>query len=311
MTNDLFRIDPKLLAAIADLQLLARLVVEGFLSGLHASPNFGSSVEFAQYRPYVQGDDPRLVDWSLYARTDRLHTKQFQEETNLRCTVLLDCSASMNFSSEAVSKFHYARMLAACLAMLLFRQKDAVGLIAFHEDVETYIPPRMNSQHLHRLVIELDQLKPFGQTGLAAALRKVGDLLPQRGMAILISDFLCPLDETLALVKLLRARHHDVLIFSIADPWEREFSFRRSVTLVDSETGKELFIAPDSVREQYCENRNRHFSRLREECLSAEIDFVELATSEPLDRALSGFLQRRKRILLTTASRRMRVGGGV
>jgi len=311
MTNDSFRVDPKLLATIADLQLLARIVVEGFLSGLHDSPNFGSSVEFAQYRPYVQGDDPRLVDWSLYARTDRLHTKQFQEETNLRCTIVLDCSASMDFASEIVSKFQYARILAACLAMLLYRQKDAAGLIAFHEEIETYIPPRMNVQHLHRILIELDRLTPSGQTGLAAALHQVGDLLPQRGMAILISDFLCPLDETLALVKLLRARHHDVLIFSIADPQERDFSFRRSITLVDSETGKELFIAPDSVREQYRENRNRHFAYLREECLSAEIDFEELTTSEPLDRALSGFMQRRNRILLSGVSRRIRAGGGI
>lgn len=310
MKSDLFHIDPSQLATISDLQLLARIVVEGFISGLHTSPHFGSSVEFAQYRPYVQGDDPRFVDWSLYARTDRLHTKQFQEETNLRCTILLDCSASMNFKSGAISKFHYARMLCACLVMLLFKQKDAAGLLAFQDDITTCIPPRMTARHLNRFLISLNDLEPSGQTNLAHALQKAGDMLPQRGMIIIISDFLQPLDETLPLLKLLHARRHDALIFSISDPIENDFQISRSATLIDSETGKEIFIAPEAVREQYIENRNRHFSRLREECLSSEIDFEEFTTSEPLDHVLSHFLRQRNRILMSRSTRRTRMAGG-
>lgn len=311
MKNDLSLVDPALLASLTDLALLARVVVEGFIAGLHASPHFGSSVEFVQYRPYVQGDDPRFVDWSLYARTDRLHTKQFQEETNLRCTILLDCSASMQFASGPVSKFQYARMLAACLAMLLFQQKDAAGLVAFNQDIDTYIPPRMNALHFHRLLVELGRLAPSGPTGLAMTLQKIGDLLSPRSLVVVLSDFLCPLDEIVPLLKQLRARRHDVLVLPIGDAMERDFTWNRSATLVDAESGQELYIVPAAVREQYLENRRCHFDRLREECLSAEIDMEEYITTEPLHRALSCFLQRRNRNRRAGDSRRKRVGGGV
>ena len=167
-------IEPSELAKITDLQLLARIVVEGFMVGLHRSPQSGSSIEFAQYRPYTAGDDPRFVDWNLYARTDRLHIKQYQEETNVRCAVALDCSASMDYGSGAVTKFHYARMLAASLAMLLHHQKDAVGFISYHEGLRPYIPPRNNARHLRRILVELDNIQPGTTTETAKALEFLG-----------------------------------------------------------------------------------------------------------------------------------------
>ncbi|MBN2326353.1 MAG: DUF58 domain-containing protein [Candidatus Omnitrophica bacterium] len=310
MSSDLFHIDPQQLAAITDLQLLARIVVEGFMSGLHASPHFGASVEFAQYRPYVQGDDPRFVDWSLYARTDRLHSKQFQAETNLRCMILLDCSASMSFSSMKASKFDYARMLSACLAMMLFRQKDAFGLLAFHEEIEAYIPPRMNQQHFNHMLLSLNDLAPSRKTNFPAILQKANDLIPHRGMLIIISDFLHPFKDIIELITLLSVRHRDVLIFSISDPMEEDLSLNRSVTLIDSETNKEAYVVPDFIRKEYQENRRRHFSQVREECFSLEIDYGEFLTTEPLDRGLFQFLSKRKQILLSRSAHRTRTGGG-
>ena len=155
------------------------------MTGLHRSPHSGSSIEFAQYRPYAQGDDLRFVDWHLYGRTDRLHVKQFQEETNLRCTILLDCSASMDYASNTVTKFHYGRMLAACIAMILNEQHDATGLVAYHHDMLNYVPPRASQRHLRRLFVELDNLQPEGHTDTAGALHYLGDVLQPRGIVIL------------------------------------------------------------------------------------------------------------------------------
>ncbi len=286
-------IDPAVLAGISDLMLLARTVVDGFRAGLHRSMNFGASVEFAQYRPYVQGDDPRFVDWDLYARTDRLHTKQFHDETNLRCILLLDSSASMVFTSGGVTKFHYGRMLAACLAMLLHQQNDAIGLIGFHDSPDLYIPPRNSKPHLRRLLVELNDLAPSGQTDLPKALEYLGSILPLRSLVIIISDLLQPADEMIDYLKLIKAKQHDVSIMQISDPAECSFDFAKSMTFADAENESELFVVPEQFRSEYLENRKRHFEKIRRECLSVEIDLEEFVTTEPLDRALYHFIQQR------------------
>jgi uncharacterized protein (DUF58 family) len=302
-------IDPTELAKLANLNLIARAGVIGLQGGMHRSLHTGSSAEFAQYRPYAQGDDPRFVDWRIYGRTDRLHIKQFQDESNLRCTLLLDCSASMDYASGPLTKFRYGQMLAACLALMLSRQRDAVGLIAYHHEICVRMPPRVRPNHLRRMMIELENLKPAGETDTAGALRFIGDTLPPRGMIVLISDLLHPLDQTLLHLRSLRARRHDVLVFQITDPAERTFPFDRGVTLQDVEDGREQFIAPEVVRRQYLANRNEHFARIRKECLAEEISIEELTTDEPLDRALHYYLSRRRHALVT-ASRRSRAGGG-
>lgn len=311
MEQTLRFIEPEQLANVADLQLLARTVVEGLMSGLHRSPLSGSSIEFAQYRPYSQGDDLRKIDWHLFGRTDRLYIKQFEEETTMRTTILLDCSGSMDYSSHVVTKFDYARMLAATLAVLLQRQRDAVGLIAYHHELVTYIPPLSNDRHVRRILVELDNARAEGHTDTPGALAYLGDVLKPRGMVILISDLLHPMDEMIDHLKSLRARNQDVLVMHISDPAEQTFPFEETLTFVDAETGQEQYAVPDAVREQYLENRRAHFEAIRKECLEVEIDITEFTTSEPLDRALHFYLHRRNRaVSQTSAANRYAVGGG-
>ncbi len=306
MSKQLQFIDPAELARIKDLHVLARSLVEGMSAGLHRSPHAGASVEFAQYRPYAQGDDLRHIDWRLYGRTDRLHIKQFQEETNLRCTIVLDASASMGYTSTGVTKWRYAQMLAASLAYLLNQQRDAVGLVGYQNGVSAYLPPRLGPRHLRRVLVELDKLSPGGGSDTAGTLGYLGNVIRPRGMAILISDLLHPLDESLARLRSLRARRQDVLVFQICDPAEQTFPFTRVATFVDLEDHREMYVLPDAVRDQYLANRARHFARVRTECLAHEIDIEEFSTERPLDFALHYFLQRRSRILMR--SRRMHHG---
>lgn len=303
-------IDPAQLAGVADLALLARTVVDGFLSGAHRSPHSGASIEFAQYRPYTQDDDARRIDWKLFARADRLHIKQYQEETNMRCTLLLDCSASMDYGSELLTKFDYARMLAACLTMILHRQRDAVGFVAYHREIVTHIPPGADPKRLRQIMIELENLQASGETNTAGALETLGETLPARGMVVLISDLLHPSDEMVRHLKSLRARRHDVLAIQIADPAEQEFPFEQSTTLIDAESGGERFTIPDDVRDEYLANRARHFDEIRRECLAGEIDVDEFSTAEPLDRALRFFLKRRGHALMRSSQRRPRAAAG-
>ena len=303
-------IDPAELAKIQDLQLLARTVVEGFMSGLHRSPHSGSSIEFAQYRPYAQGDDLRFVDWRLYGRTDRLHIKQYEEETSLRCTLLLDCSGSMDYGSAEITKFDYARMLAASLSMVLHYQHDSTGFVAYHDELLDYLPPRTGMGHLRRIFVELDNLRPQGKTDTEGALKSLADVLKPRGMVVLISDLLHPVEGVIDHLKSLRARRHDLVVFQISDPAEKSFPFEESATFIDAESGQERFAVPEAVREEYLANRRRHFDRIRSECLASEIDVMEFTTDEPFDRALRHFLHRRARALMTSGLKRGRAAGG-
>lgn len=310
MNKTFKHVDPADLMKLSDLQLLARTVVEGSFSGMHRSPLHGSSIEFAQYRPYVQGDDLRHVDWTLYGRSDRLHVKMFHEETSLQCTILLDCSSSMEYGSGPVTKFNYARMLAACLTMLLHKQNDSFGLVTYHHDVFMHLHPKSNIQQLYNVLTALDTLEPQGKTDTDKSLAYLGNVLKPRGMVVLISDLLHPLDEMLKHLKSLRARRHDVLVLQIADEAEQTFPFDRTVTLVDAESSNEQYVVPDSVRKEYLENRRNHFSTIQRECRAAEIDIVEFVTKEPLDRALHHFLYRRNNALYTSSVNKNMAAGG-
>lgn len=309
-TKQFKHVDPADLMKISDLQLLARTVVEGAFSGMHRSPLHGSSIEFAQYRPYVQGDDLRFVDWTLYGKTDRLHVKMFHEETSLQCTILLDCSASMNYGSGAVTKFQYARMLAACLTMMLYKQNDSFGLVTYHHDVFMHIQPKCSPQQLYNVLTALDTLQPQGRTDTDKSLAYLGNILKPRGMVVLISDLLHPLAEMLKHLKSLRARRHDVLVLQIADPAEQTFPFDHTITLIDAESQNEQYVVPDTVRKEYLENRHNHFSNIQRECRAAEIDIEEFTTSEPLDRALHHFLYRRNHALYTSSVNKNAAAGG-
>ncbi len=303
MVNRCQFIAPAELAVMADLQLLARTVVAGMAGGVQRSARTGSAAEFAQYRSYAQGDDPRFVDWRLYGRSDRLYVRQFREETNLRCTILLDCSASMDYGSGAVDKFRYAQMLVACLATLAFEQRDEVGFAAFAAELEAYIPGRARADHLHRLLAAMANARAQGGTDTESALRFAGDALPARGMVVLVSDLLFPLENVVRQLRSLRARRHDVLVLQISDRAERDFPFERAVTLRDAEEGRELFVVPSAVRAQYLQNRDHHFAEIRRACLAAEIDIAEFSCDEPLDAALQRFLFRRSHALLASSRR--------
>ncbi len=290
-------IDPAELARIAHLPLIARTVVAGLGTGLHRGWRTGGAAEFAQYRPYVPGDDPRRLDWRLYGRSDRLHIRQFDEETNLACTVLLDCSGSMDYGSGAVDKFRYGQMLAACLVWLAAAQGDAVGLIAFADKVLYAEPARRQAGQSQRLLARLQGLEAQGCTAADGALAYAAQALPARGLVIVISDLLQPVDTLDASLRQLGARRHDTLVLQISDPAEETFPFAGILELVDAEDGRQIVAVPQAVRQGYLENRQRHFQQLRRVCLEAAIDLAEFTCSRPLDLALHHYIHRRRRLL--------------
>lgn len=261
----------------------------------------GASIEFAQYRAYAQGDDPRFVDWKLFARSDRLYLKQSHEDTNLRCTFLLDRSASMDYASGTVSKFDYARMLVASLSMLMQQQNDAIGFMAYHTEIDPYLPAKAEAKHFHRILAALDRVHAAGTSATGESLRYLGQVLPPRGLIVLVSDLLHPLEETLEQLRSLRARRHEVMVFQISDRAEATFPFDRAATFVDSENADERYAVPEMIREEYLENRRRHFEQVRSECLASEIEIHEFFSDEPLDLALQAFLKRRRRGLLRSS----------
>jgi len=292
-------IAPDDLVKVQDLSLLAQVLVAGQRLGLHRSPNAGTSVEFSQYRPYAQGDDPRFVDWKRYGRTDRLHIKEFHEETNMRCTLLLDCSASMGYGTSAMTKFRYAQILAASLAWLLSQQHDEVALVAYHSEICCHIPHQRRAHQVRRLLTALEGLKPGGATETGPALGWVGDIMAPRGMVVLISDLLQPLPQVATQLRALRARRHDVMVFQVQDVAEATLPFGDAVTLVDAEGGGERPVEAEKVRGAYLERRGAHFDEIRALCLAYEIDYMTVQSDAPLDGALRHFLYRRTHALLT------------
>ena len=288
-------VDPQALMRIRSLELRARVVVEGFLNGLHRSPYHGFSVEFTEYRPYTPGDDPRYLDWKVLARSDRTFIKKFEDETNLRCHLLVDRSRSMEFGTVGYSKAEYAVTLAATLAHFLARQGDAVGLLSFDETVREYLPARARNGHLRQVMLALE--KPAGgrSTDLVAPLEQMARLVRKRGMLVLISDFLAPLDRLEATLATLAAAGHEAAIFQVLDPAETTLDFPTSTMFEDMESARTLYADPAAARAGYVERFNAHAAALRALCARHGIAFMRLLTSQPLDLALLEFLQRREK----------------
>ncbi len=286
-------VDPASLMSIRNLELRARLVVEGFWSGLHRSPYHGFSVEFTEYRQYTPGDDPRHVDWRVYARSDRFFIKKFEDETNLRCHLLVDQSRSMSFGKSAWTKAEYGATLAATLAYFLYLQGDAVGLLTFDAAIREYLPARQRPGHLRQLMLSLG--KPPGGTGtnLTPALRRITELIRKRGLVVLISDFLAPIEALESELIALSAAGHEVLVFQILDRAERDFDFEQSAMFEDLETGRTLMLDPRAAREAYLRQMNAHSARLRSVCQRLGIGFNVLGTDRPLELALFDFLRER------------------
>ena len=287
-------LDPTALSAIADLELVSRRIVDGTISGLHRSPFHGYSAEFSQYRHYRPGDDLKYIDWKLFARTDRLYTKQFRETTNLLCTIALDASASMDYASAGgVTKFQYARLLAAALAHMVSRQGDAVGLSAFADRVKSYLPSRGGQAHLRSVLLTLGRTEAGGQTAAGPALSRVLDLLKRRGLLVVISDLY---DEDPGFEQALkRAAHigHDVILFHVLTRDEIELPFRRDVEVEDAETGARLLSSGGAAATAYRAAISEFLERWRSRSAAYGLDYVRVFTDMPLDAALRGYLRRR------------------
>jgi uncharacterized protein (DUF58 family) len=290
---------PAELAALGGLELVARQVVEGFIAGLHRSPHRGFSVEFAEHRMYQPGDDLRYIDWRMYGRSDRYYIKQFEEETNLRAYLLVDVSASMDWSSAAGTlppKLWYAKQLAACLALLLTRQGDAVGLLAFDDALRAHVGPRGGRRHWHELLRELAPLAGAGRTDAGTALRELAGRLRRRGLVILISDLLVDIEETRLALRFLRHRGHEVLVLHLLDPGERELPAVADARFVDPESGEELPVSAADMRREYRAAVDRAIGEWRTELAGHGSDYVLVGTDEPLAHALRAYLHKRARL---------------
>ena len=294
MTRDSRRfLQPEAVSRIARLELQARNVVEGFLSGLHRSPYFGQSVEFVQHREYVAGDDPRRIDWKVWSKTDKYYIKQYEEETNLRCTLLVDVSESMQFGSQKMTKYEYSCAVAACLAYLLLRQQDSVGLTSFDAAVRAAVPTRSKRNHLHAVLAALDAQNPAEKTDIYHILAQVADQQTQRGMIVLISDLFVPRDGLFRGLKLLRHRGHDLLLFNIMDDEELDFNYAGTTRFEGLEQMGELVCDPRALREGYLEAVQKFHEEIRRHCAKNTIDFQTIRTSDHLDAALAHYLNHR------------------
>lgn len=293
MTGGMHSIDPNALVQLKSLELRAKFVVEGFLTGLNRSPYHGFSVEFTEYRQYTQGDDPRYLDWRLYARTDRDYIKRFEDETNLRCQLLLDVSKSMAFGSGAMNKSDYARTLAATLAYFLTLQRDAVGLATFSADLEEFIPTRYRAGHLRRILVTLEKSPQGASTLLAKPLEQLAERLVRRGMLVLISDLLAPLETLEVSLGSLAARGQEVLVLQVVDPAEETLELGGPELFEDLETGRQLYVDPAAARSSYLARWNAHQAAIEGVCSRLGITRTVLRTNEPLDQSLSSLLRLR------------------
>ncbi|RMD92413.1 MAG: DUF58 domain-containing protein [Calditrichaeota bacterium] len=290
MSTQLRFLDPKILSKIAGMELRAKTVVEGFISGLHRSPYRGFSSEFAEYRQYAPGDDVRFIDWKVYGRTDRYYVKSFEEETNLHCHILLDVSASMNYRSDGLSKLEYASYLAASLGYLMFQQKDGVGLMTFDKEIRQLIPARNKRGHLLSILRILENIQASHSTDFSLPLHQMAENLRKKGMVILISDLIDDPQAILAGLQHFRFQGHDVLVFHIMDDTELTFPFKNATKFLDMEGSKQITTIPRLIRETYLKNLNKHIEALKKGCGQHNIEYQLLNTSKPLDFALFTFL---------------------
>jgi uncharacterized protein (DUF58 family) len=283
-------LDPATLASISGLELVAKTVVDGFVAGLHRSPDFGFSQEFAEYRAYNPGDDLRHVDWNVFARTERAYLKRYRGETNCQITMLLDASASMGYTSHGVTKLDYARYLASSIAYMANRQRDAAGLIVFHEDVDNYIPPSTRQGQFHRLIHGIEKAELGAKTDFTKPLVHFQQFLHRRGLAVIISDFWQEPDTIVNAVTPLRYHGNEVVLFHVLDPQEIQPNLKEPVLLVDMETKDALEVSPDYAKHDYRHKIDAHIDALRSKSKSQGVDYFLLQTDRPLDSALREYL---------------------
>jgi uncharacterized protein (DUF58 family) len=288
-------IDPRALIRIKSLHLRARAAVEGFIKGIHRSTYHGFSVEFSEYRQYTPGDDPRYLDWRLFARTDRYYVKRFEDETNVRCHIVLDTSRSMNYRSLEYTKSEYARTAAATIAYFLTLQRDAVGLITFEDRITDVLPPRHRPGHFRRLLAMLDREPKGRATNLTGPLEEIAATVKKRGLIVLLSDLLAPADALSSKLGYLRSRGHEVIVLRVLDPAEVTFTFATPAMFQDLESGRELYIDPAAARAGYLARFATHAAEVQRACTDLVIDFQSITTDSPLELVLFNFLNARLR----------------
>ncbi len=289
-------LDPGFLSRISSMDLRARLVVEGFITGLHKSPYHGFSVEFAEHRQYMPGDDIKHLDWKVYGKTDRFYVKQFEEETNLKAYILLDTSASMGYHSKGLTKLQYASYLGGALSYLMLRQRDAVGLVTFDEKIRQYLPPRSVTTYLKQILMRLDKSVESEGTDIAATLHQMAERIRRRGLIILLSDLLDDPDKVISGLKHFRHKKHEVIVFQILDPMELSFAFDHEGVFKDMESSAQINTLPWHIRADYQSAVNAFTRRYKTICRQHQIEYVLLNTQDSYDKALLEFLLKRKRV---------------
>ena len=303
MKEHLRYLQPDIVSKLSNMELRARLVVEGFITGLHKSPYHGFSVEFAEYRQYMPGDEIRHIDWRLYGKTDKYFVKKYEEETNLKSYIVLDTSASMRFASDAdkkgtkrISKIQYASFVAAALAYLMMQQRDAVGLMLYDSEIRSVIPPHATKQHLRRVLVELEKIQPSNTTNSAFALHRLADRISRRGLVIVLSDLFDNPANVIAALKHFRHNKHEVLVMQILDSLERTFAFGKDAIFRDIETGELITTQPHHIQKAYQKAIQEFVETYKNECTENLIDYVLLDTSTPFDVALLNYLNKRHRV---------------
>jgi len=288
---------PDIVSKLSNMELRARLVVEGFIAGLHKSPFHGFSVEFAEHRQYLPGDETRYIDWKIYGKTEKYFIKQFEEETNLKSYLLLDISKSMDYASEKnIKKIEYASYLASSLAYLLIKQRDAVGLITYDEDIKTYIPPHATKSYLKLILKELTLIKPEKKTYTLQSLDKIAEQIKRRSLIIIFSDFFDDPNKVISTLKHFRHNNHEIIVFHILDPLEVSFAFGKDAVFIDMESNEELTTQPFHIQKAYQNEMQKFINFYKKECLMNQIDYVLLETNTPFDIALFNYLRKRSKL---------------
>lgn len=289
-------LDPKKLSSISRMELVARQVVEGFVSGRHPSPYFGSSVEYADHRPYTIGDEIRSIDWKLLAKTDKYYIKLYEEQTNARCTILLDTSKSMAFQTGDISKIDYGSFLASSLAYLMLKQNDAVGLVLFDSIVRAFLPPRTTASHFKRMVEMMEATAPRSDTSIGPVLHEMAGRIKRRGMVILISDLVDGVDTIADGLAHFRHDRHEVIVFHVMDRAELTFPFEKLTRFRDAEGTGSIIANPRQIREKYLQRLERHLREVKKACLERGVSYVFTPTDTPYDRMLLSYLDQRNRM---------------
>ncbi len=290
-------LDPAVVAQLANMELRARFVVEGFITGLHRSPYHGFSVEFTEHRPYMPGDEIRHIDWKAFGKTEKYFIKQFEEETNLKSQVILDASRSMAFAAEGrITKFAYASSIAAALAYLMVEQRDAVGLTLYDETIRQSLPPHATRSYLRQILLALEHAQPGNGTQTATALHAIAERLTRKGLIIVLSDLFDDPERTVTALRHFRHKGNEVIVMHVLDPLERSFAFGGDAVFEDLESGERVMTQPWHLQRAYAEAMRQFVGTIRGRCLDNGIDYVLLDTATPYDRALTEYLNKRARL---------------